>query len=202
MVGIFQKSTMKKSGTNNERVPWSTHEVIKVVQRTVSYVPGGRSLRDVNAKTKVTSRAKIYSIPPNKGRKMYSNIEAHVCQPYTQKWYQKGENSYSDTCRNSGRHPLPDQRQYRSQAIADRLPGRFPCSEIGSLTRAASRGEAQIFWTLEQVDWHWEVCSAGTCISQNSWPHTQASRFRDGWLEGVQWHVLCTAIRTTMFGAR
>ena len=98
---------------------------IKVVQWTVLYVPGGRSLKDVNAKTKVTARDKIYNIPPNKGRKKYSNIEAHVCQPYTQKWYQKGENNYSDTRRNSGRHPLPDQRQYRSQALADCLPSRF-----------------------------------------------------------------------------
>ena len=34
---------------------------MKVVQWTVSYAPGGRSLRDVNAKTKVTARAKIYN---------------------------------------------------------------------------------------------------------------------------------------------
>ena len=36
-----------------------------MVQRTVSYASGGRSLRDVNAKTKVTARAMIYSIPPD-----------------------------------------------------------------------------------------------------------------------------------------
>ena len=39
---------------------------MKVVQRTVLYAPGGRSLRDVNAKTKVTARATIYSIPAGK----------------------------------------------------------------------------------------------------------------------------------------
>ena len=39
---------------------------MKVVQRTVSYAPGGRPLRDVNAKTKVIARAKIYSIPAGK----------------------------------------------------------------------------------------------------------------------------------------
>ena len=39
---------------------------MKVVQRTVSYAPGGRSLSDVNAKTKVTARDKIYSIPADK----------------------------------------------------------------------------------------------------------------------------------------
>ena len=40
-----------------------------MVQWTASYVPGGRSLRDVNAKAKVTARAKIYSIPPDIGKK-------------------------------------------------------------------------------------------------------------------------------------
>ena len=50
----------------------------------MSYVPGGRSLRDVNAKTKVTARAKIYGIPPNEGRKKkYSIIEVLVCQQNT-----------------------------------------------------------------------------------------------------------------------
>ena len=42
---------------------------MKVVQWTVSYAPGGKSLRDVNAKTKVTALAKTYSIPPDKGPK-------------------------------------------------------------------------------------------------------------------------------------
>ena len=42
---------------------------IKVVQWTVLYAPGGRSLRNVNAKTEVTTQAKIYSIPPEKGTK-------------------------------------------------------------------------------------------------------------------------------------
>ena len=31
----------------------------------VSYAPGGRSPRDINAKTKVTARAKIYNITPH-----------------------------------------------------------------------------------------------------------------------------------------
>ena len=35
----------------------------------VSYAPGGRSLRDVNAKTRVTARAKIYSVTPDKEAK-------------------------------------------------------------------------------------------------------------------------------------
>ena len=39
---------------------------MKVVQWTVSYAPGGRSLRDVNAKTKVTARAIIYTTPAGK----------------------------------------------------------------------------------------------------------------------------------------
>lgn len=39
---------------------------MNVVQRTVSYAPGGKPLSDVNAKTKVTDRAKIYIIPPDK----------------------------------------------------------------------------------------------------------------------------------------
>ena len=39
----------------------------------------------------------------------------------------KGDSSYSDTRRNSGRHPLPNQCQYCSQAFADRLPSRFLC---------------------------------------------------------------------------
>ena len=42
---------------------------MKVVQLTVSYAPGGRSLRDINAKIKVNTRAIIYSIPPDKGAK-------------------------------------------------------------------------------------------------------------------------------------
>ena len=37
-----------------------------MIQWTVLYAPGGRPLRDVNAKTKVTARAKIYSIPAGK----------------------------------------------------------------------------------------------------------------------------------------
>ena len=39
---------------------------MKVVQCTVSNAPDGSSLRDVNAKNKVTARAKIYSIPAGK----------------------------------------------------------------------------------------------------------------------------------------
>ena len=42
---------------------------MKVVQWTVSYAPADSPLRDVNARTEVTARAKIYSIPPNKGPK-------------------------------------------------------------------------------------------------------------------------------------
>ena len=42
---------------------------IKVVQWTFLYAPGGRFLRNVNAKTEVTTQAKIYSIPPEKGTK-------------------------------------------------------------------------------------------------------------------------------------
>ena len=42
---------------------------IKVVQWRVSYAPGGRSLRDVYAKTKVTAQAMIYSITPDTGPK-------------------------------------------------------------------------------------------------------------------------------------
>ena len=50
----------------------------------ISYIPGGRFLRDVNAKTKVTARDKIYSILPNEGRKKkYSIIEVHVCKQNT-----------------------------------------------------------------------------------------------------------------------
>ena len=39
---------------------------MKVVQWMVSYAPAGKSLRDVNAKTKVTARAIIYSMPAGK----------------------------------------------------------------------------------------------------------------------------------------
>ena len=39
---------------------------MKVVQCTVSNAPGGSPLKDVNAKNKVTARAKIYSIPAGK----------------------------------------------------------------------------------------------------------------------------------------
>ena len=39
---------------------------MNVVQWIVSYAPGGRSIRDVNAKTKVTIRGKIYRIPEGK----------------------------------------------------------------------------------------------------------------------------------------
>ena len=97
---------------------------IKVDQWTVSYIPGGTSLRDVNAKTKVTARDKIYSIAPNEGRKI--KVQYYWSPCLQAKYYQKGDSSYSDTCRNSGRHPLPDQHQYRSQPFADRLPSRFP----------------------------------------------------------------------------
>ena len=36
----------------------------------VSYVPSGSSLRDINAKTKVTAWAIIYSVPPDKPPKI------------------------------------------------------------------------------------------------------------------------------------
>lgn len=39
---------------------------IKVVQCTVSYAPEGRSLRDINAKTKVAALARMYSKPGGK----------------------------------------------------------------------------------------------------------------------------------------
>ena len=39
---------------------------MKVVQWTVSYVPVGKSLIDVNAKIKVIAQDKIYSIPTDK----------------------------------------------------------------------------------------------------------------------------------------
>ena len=43
---------------------------MKVDQCTVSYAPGGRSLRDIKAKTKVIARAIIYTTPANKEKKV------------------------------------------------------------------------------------------------------------------------------------
>ena len=98
----------------------------------VSYVPGGRSLRDVNVKPKWQPELKYTVYLQTKGE---IKVQCYWSPCLQAKYYQKGDSSYSDTRRNSGRHPLPDQCQYRSQAFADRLPGRFPCSEIGSLAR-------------------------------------------------------------------
>ena len=55
--------------TTNRNINISYIWGMKVVQWTISYAPGGRSLRDVNAKTKVTPRAIIYRIPPDKAPK-------------------------------------------------------------------------------------------------------------------------------------
>lgn len=51
---------------NNRRVQVSYTWGIKVVQLTVSYALGGRSLRDMNAKTKVAARAMMYIKPGGK----------------------------------------------------------------------------------------------------------------------------------------
>ena len=63
------RKLMKIVPTTNSPLIISYTWGIKVVQWTVSYAPGGRSLRDVNAKTKVTARAMIYSITPDTGPK-------------------------------------------------------------------------------------------------------------------------------------
>ena len=64
---------MKVVVTNDEGVSMIMVYIwgIKVVQWTVSYAPGGRSLRDVKAKAKVTPRTKIYPIAPDKMQNLY-----------------------------------------------------------------------------------------------------------------------------------